>query len=81
MNPTIEIIARALCKKAGHPENIRFQGKPMWENYRSQARAVFSALKEEGILGDNERVFAERAPRYAAATYQPSAQWNDGVTR
>jgi hypothetical protein len=26
----IEAAARALCRLDGHPENIRFEGNPMW---------------------------------------------------
>jgi hypothetical protein len=28
-----EAAARALCRKDGHPENIQFEGRPMWESY------------------------------------------------
>lgn len=42
----IERAARALCSFDGHPENTRFEGRPMWESYRDQAAAVVSALGE-----------------------------------
>lgn len=45
MSP-IERAARALCKLEGHPENIKFEGKPMWQSYVPQALAVIHALHE-----------------------------------
>lgn len=42
----IERAARALCKLEGNPENIRFEGKPMWQSYVPQALAVVEALHE-----------------------------------
>ena len=39
----IEAAARALCRQAGHPENIRFEGKPMWESFRPEAKAAVEA--------------------------------------
>lgn len=39
-----EIVARALCRFDGHPENITFEGKPMWMSYLPQADAVLAAL-------------------------------------
>ena len=41
----IERAARALCKVEGHPENIRFEGAPMWRSYVPQARALFDAVR------------------------------------
>jgi hypothetical protein len=35
-----ELAARALCQMDGHPENIVFEGKPMWESYLPQVDAV-----------------------------------------
>ena len=42
----IERAARALCKLEGHPENINFESKPMWQSYLRQAMAVADALQE-----------------------------------
>lgn len=39
-----EIVARALCRFDGHPENIMFEGKPMWMSYLPEADAVLAAL-------------------------------------
>ena len=43
-----EIVARALCRHDGHPEDIRMDGRPMWESYLDQADAVLKALDEAG---------------------------------
>ena len=39
----IEAAARALCRVDGHPENIRFEGKPMWQSYLRAAKAAIEA--------------------------------------
>lgn len=39
----IEAAARALCRLAGHPENIRFEGQPMWKSYIPEAKAAIDA--------------------------------------
>lgn len=51
-----ELAARALCKKAGLPENTKFEGRPMWQSYLVEvdtvldAANVASTLKEIAIL-------------------------------
>lgn len=47
--PARELAARALCRCAGHPEDIKFQGRPMWESFLPEADAVLEAIgwKEE----------------------------------
>lgn len=40
-----ELAARALCRFDGHPEDIKFEGRPMWESYLPQADAVLAVLK------------------------------------
>ncbi|WP_223478551.1 ArsR family transcriptional regulator [Oricola indica] len=59
-----EIAARALCRMDGHPENIQFEGRPMWASYLPQVDAVLmaalpsdklaSVMAEEQVLKDNE---------------------------
>lgn len=44
----LERAARALCSLAGNPENTTFEGKPMWQSYLPQARAVLLAVKDSG---------------------------------
>lgn len=39
-----EIVARALCRHDGNPENTMFEGLPMWMSYLDQADAVLRAL-------------------------------------
>jgi len=39
----IEAAARALCRLDGHPENIRFEGNPMWQSYLPAAKAAIEA--------------------------------------
>lgn len=42
-----ETAARALCRFDGHPENIKFEGAPMWKSYLPQADAVLAAVMPE----------------------------------
>lgn len=42
----IERAARALCSLEGNPENIKFEGKPMWQSYLPQVRAVLTSVRE-----------------------------------
>ncbi|GAA0309191.1 hypothetical protein GCM10009087_19040 [Sphingomonas oligophenolica] len=42
-----ERAARALCRFDGHPENIKFEGRPMWESYSSQAHYVVAAIQDD----------------------------------
>lgn len=42
--PARELAARALCRHDGHPEDIQFEGKPMWESYLPAADAVIEAI-------------------------------------
>lgn len=53
--PPLERIARTLCKRAGVLENITYQGRPMWEQYLPDARAVLVALLD-GASEDEKRV-------------------------
>lgn len=39
-----ELAARALCRHAGHPEDILMNGRPMWMSYLAEARAVLVAI-------------------------------------
>jgi len=45
MDKALEAAARALCRYDGHPENIKFEGKPMWRSYLPPAaEALMAAL-------------------------------------
>lgn len=54
----IEQIARTLCKQDGHPENVKFEGKPMWASYSETARAILTKVREA-------------APDYVGDAYDP----------
>lgn len=43
MKPPRERAARALCRMDGHPEDIKFEGAPMWRSYLPQVDAVLEA--------------------------------------
>lgn len=53
----IERAARALCKFDGHPENIRFEGAPMWRSYVPQARALLEAVRAAAPAGTDIEVW------------------------
>lgn len=38
-----ERAARALCSLAGNPENIKFEGKPMWQSFLPEADTALEA--------------------------------------
>lgn len=42
----LERAARALCSLKGLPENIKFEGRPMWESFLPEARAALTAIQE-----------------------------------
>ena len=42
----LERAARALCSLDGNPENATMEGKPLWQDYLPEARAVVEAIRE-----------------------------------
>lgn len=42
----IERAARALCSLDGRPENATMDGKPLWQDYLPEVRAVMAAVRE-----------------------------------
>lgn len=42
----LERAARALCALDGNPENAKMDGKPLWQDYLPEARAVIEAIRE-----------------------------------
>lgn len=48
MDP-IEQAARALCAHEGNPENIRFEGRKMWESYIPAVRVVIQAIRRPSL--------------------------------
>jgi len=51
--PVEEVIARALCRRAGNPENAPYRRAPLWMSYLPEAQAIMKALEENGfhVLG------------------------------
>ncbi|KAF2988698.1 hypothetical protein MJC1_04222 [Methylocystis sp. MJC1] len=43
-----ERAARALCRKAGNPEDSTFEGRPMWMSYLEEADTVLQAALSPG---------------------------------
>lgn len=56
--PMLERICRALCQVHGNPTDTTFQGKPMWESYRREARAAIDASGIDELL-DTVRYMAK----------------------
>lgn len=48
-----EVAARALCRFDGHPEEIKFEGRPMWESFLPQADAVLEAIGWKSLERDD----------------------------
>jgi hypothetical protein len=65
MTSDLERLARVLCKLDGHPENIKFEGKPMWASYVPTVRALLSELRnpsDEILCAAVERDGSPRDP-------------------
>lgn len=60
MNP-LERAARALCTLDGNPENAKMDGKPLWQDYLPEARAVIEAIREPS---EAMQVAGVNAPNY-----------------
>lgn len=48
--PAREAAARALCKRDGHPENIKFEGRLMWESYLDVVDVVLAAIGYQALM-------------------------------
>jgi hypothetical protein len=48
----MERAARALCELAGNPPGATLDGKPLWQDYLPEVRAVLQAIREpsEGMI-------------------------------
>ena len=53
-----ERIARALSRLQGHPPDIRFEGKPMWQSFLPEADAALAAADIDRILVTDDPVAA-----------------------
>lgn len=49
MRPPLECAARALCALDSHPPDIKMDGKPMWQDYLPEVRAVLGALRDPSV--------------------------------
>lgn len=43
VKPPRELAARALCSSRGLPENMKFEGRPMWESLLDEVDVVLKA--------------------------------------
>ena len=50
MSSPRERAARALCRLAGQPEDILFEGRSMWMSYLIEVDAVLKEALGEGVL-------------------------------
>lgn len=57
-----EIAARALCRKAGLPENTKHEGRPMWMSYLGEVDVVFKAIKLDELIAGSARPPADKRP-------------------
>jgi len=55
---------KALCRLDGHPENIRFEGAPMWQSYMPQARAVLDAIRDPSKVTIESGICSEKHWRW-----------------
>lgn len=60
MPEPLERVARALCRADGHMEDSRFEGKPMWASYVSEAEFVLRGLKADVIVEALESVIGDK---------------------
>ena len=42
----LERACRALCELDGHPPGATMDGKPLWQDYLPEVRAVIAAIRE-----------------------------------
>jgi hypothetical protein len=66
-----ERIARALSQLQGHPPNIRFEGKPMWESFLIEADAALAAADIEPLIAVLRQIEAD--PRVPSALRDQAA--------
>jgi hypothetical protein len=46
MNSAIERLARILCNRDGHSEDVLVSERPMWVSYTGEARSLLLAIRE-----------------------------------
>lgn len=61
----IERVARKMCAIDGHPQDIRYEGKAMWESYASEARTIIMTMREP--TETMEQAWARNSPGGSSA--------------
>jgi hypothetical protein len=56
-----ERIARALSRLQGHPPDIRFEGKPMWQSFLPEADAALAAADIDPLIALLRQIEAHAA--------------------
>ena len=56
-----ERVARALSRLQGHPPDIRFESKPMWESFLPEADAAIEAAGIEPLIALLRQIEADAA--------------------
>ena len=56
-----ERIARALSRLQGHPSDIRFEGKPMWQSFLPEADAALAAADIDPLIALLRQIEAHAA--------------------
>ena len=71
----MERAARALCRFDEHPEDEEREGRPLWESYVPQVRAVLEAIHEPSLsmMEAGAEVVKYVSPDEAARGYQGDA--------
>lgn len=69
MNP-LERAARALCELDGHPPGATMDGKPLWQDYLPEVRAVLAAVREPSEAMVNATPADRNRPIYPEDIWQ-----------
>ena len=56
-----ERVARALCRLQGHPCDIRFEGKSMWQSFLPEADAALAAADIDPLIALLRQIEADAA--------------------
>ena len=61
----IERVARKMCAIDGHPQDTRYEGKPMWASYADEARTIIMTMREP--TEPMEQAWARNSPGGSSA--------------
>lgn len=73
-----ERAARALCRRDGHPENTKFEGKPMWQSYLDTVDLV---LAEAGSTDRRDTTLSAAAETLRAAMVGSDPRFTLGLDK